>query len=237
MGSFKACFNYDERIFKVASNHRISGCSNANLVSLGFRAGDNGLGITIKPRNSQQPIILAISNDHRCWFVRLDQHLTGETCSGAIKVPPWDQPNESVVIDCGHFYWAVHTDKDAFVYSAPGAANDLNGNCQLLPTAHPLCSFLAGDLSENQLRAMSWRHRQRQRKADNKSNLIKHLIEVIRNHERNYEMALAGYNRLQTRLLGLCLGRDLWSRLLPVVIIKKRDLREMIGLDRIGNGH
>lgn len=143
--------------YELSCYVRIVGHSNFESLTLGFNKGSFSKELVFRPIDPAKPIVLAVEEVSNNGFVYIDHHLKEGAEAGMHNYSAYK--TDDFLIDCqlrdvvggGHDYWSVTSEGMTFVFG-----EELFPDTWHLSDCDPLCAFVAGELTANQIRSHAY---------------------------------------------------------------------------------
>lgn len=206
----------DSAFYELSSQEKIHGMWNCEVfASLGFRYGEFTRHLYFRPIDRKKPIVFAIDGvSSGCYFMVVDAHMPGKKHDRMVNFKPFK--TDRFLIDCDDGagigsndrvsdYWSITAGGETFVYResrpSPHRQNEnIFPNAWKLDSADPLCAFVGGELTANQLRAVAYRQYMEAEKEIRREVHIQKLAH--RNAELQQDVTEAQLDGLQAKFKG-----------------------------------
>jgi len=170
----------DSCYYELASHQRIYGMWNCEVLSLGFVCGTPVSQMLFRPIDPKKPIVFAVGGRmDGTYFIVVDAHTPGKKHNRMVNFKPHKTDRFIILCDDGaglmsearpRDFWGIKAQGETYVFgrSFPDTWQ--------LTSVEPLCAFVGGGLTANQLRAEAYRHKREDTKEVRRQHRIKLLV-------------------------------------------------------------
>lgn len=171
----------DSFYYELSSHVLIHGIWNCEVITLGFVRGEFYSDLIFRPKDESKPIVFGIDggSSSGCHFIVVDAHLDAD---GYGKMGNYSAlKTDDYLIDCSdrasigskYSYWSVKKDGLTFVYMKsdhPGFSDTYQ-----VSNLDWLCGLVGGDITANDLRAITYKAGQKEKKENRREEHIQRL--------------------------------------------------------------
>lgn len=191
----------DTCYYELSSQQKFHGMWNCEVLTLGFTLGSFTKQMLFRPIDQKKPVVFAINGDaDGVFFIVVDAHTPEEQHGYMVNFKPFKTDNFLIACDDGggigsgtsrpRNYWTIKTGGETYAY---GHAFP---DTWQLSSVDPLCAFVGGGMTANQLRATAYRQQRAVVKEERREARIKSLVLRAEDFSRIIDKQARHFNNL-----------------------------------------